>query len=355
MVCKRSNQPRGFGFVTLVNPADVDTVCSMTHTVDGRAVDVKPAVARDKAPAPRGQETRKIFVGGLAAETTGDDLKEHFSKFGPVKDALVMVDRITNRSRGFGFITFGHDADMNAVVEVQEHELHGKFIDVKRALPRSQRHSVQTMGMNGGVPGSQVQYPGSRGQRHIYDGMTMVPDYSAYYSSYSLPLPVHIDSSAMRSHPMMRGMQMHTQGGTYRPVQYLSPQGMTLHDPRYSSMAMPSHSQGPLPVQYDSQRAMNMAIYDQYNSRSGRFNPMYIASQQAPPSSQSHGSPHYYMQPTPQPTGARHYPVQTPTMTPTLSQGKGSTTTFAATSSAVGSSIMAVGAGTYGSLAAPGY
>lgn len=48
----------------------------------------------------------KIFVGGLSTETTEEEFKDYFSRFGPIKDAVVMFDRNTNRSRGFGFITF---------------------------------------------------------------------------------------------------------------------------------------------------------------------------------------------------------------------------------------------------------
>ena len=60
-------------------------------------------------------EFRKIFVGGLAPEVTEKDLLEYFSKFGPVKDSVVMIDRKTSRSRGFGFVTFDSDDALNTV------------------------------------------------------------------------------------------------------------------------------------------------------------------------------------------------------------------------------------------------
>ena len=44
-------------------------------------------------------EARKVFVGGLAAEVTEKDFHDYFAQFGVVKDAVVMVDRATNRSR----------------------------------------------------------------------------------------------------------------------------------------------------------------------------------------------------------------------------------------------------------------
>lgn len=60
--------------------------------------------ASHRAPAP--PESKKIFVGGLATSVTEDAFRDYFQKFGNVTDAVVMMDRNTQRSRGFGFITF---------------------------------------------------------------------------------------------------------------------------------------------------------------------------------------------------------------------------------------------------------
>lgn len=50
--------------------------------------------------------TRKLFVGGLADKTTEESLKEAFEEFGNVDKIDIMMDRVTNRHRGFGFVTF---------------------------------------------------------------------------------------------------------------------------------------------------------------------------------------------------------------------------------------------------------
>jgi RNA recognition motif-containing protein len=49
----------------------------------------------------------KLFVGGLRWETTTEKLREHFSQFGEITEAVVIMDRQTSRSKGYGFVTFG--------------------------------------------------------------------------------------------------------------------------------------------------------------------------------------------------------------------------------------------------------
>ncbi|KAJ1410764.1 hypothetical protein B484DRAFT_336254 [Ochromonadaceae sp. CCMP2298] len=124
MIDKRSGKPRGFGFIKMKDPAAADIVMSNEHTIDGRLVDVKRALPRDKAPGPT-RYAAKIFVGGLAAEVSDRQFEDYFAKFGTVKDAVVMVDRNTGSSRGFGFITFEKEQAVEMVLK-QQHELAGK-------------------------------------------------------------------------------------------------------------------------------------------------------------------------------------------------------------------------------------
>jgi RNA-binding protein Musashi len=49
--------------------------------------------------------TKKIFLGGLCANTVVEDVKQYFEQFGKVKDAMLMFAKTTNRHRGFGFVT----------------------------------------------------------------------------------------------------------------------------------------------------------------------------------------------------------------------------------------------------------
>lgn len=55
---------------------------------------------------PTFSDSKKIFVGGLAPTVTEQDFRRYFQEFGRTTDAVVMMDRDTQRSRGFGFVTF---------------------------------------------------------------------------------------------------------------------------------------------------------------------------------------------------------------------------------------------------------
>lgn len=84
----------------------------------------------------------KIFVGGLDPNTTEDDLTEYFSKFGKVVERLIKVDIKTKRSRGFAFIGFKLPESVDRVLEIEDHILHGKKIDCKRAMTKEDAYSL---------------------------------------------------------------------------------------------------------------------------------------------------------------------------------------------------------------------
>ncbi|CVK95601.1 glycine-rich RNA-binding protein [Fusarium sp. NRRL 25303] len=76
----------------------------------------------------------KLFVGGLAWATTSDSLRAKFSEFGEVTDAIVMTDRETGRSRGFGFVTFSAQEEASAAINaMNEQEFEGRQIRVSEA------------------------------------------------------------------------------------------------------------------------------------------------------------------------------------------------------------------------------
>ncbi|KAK1300784.1 Glycine-rich RNA-binding protein 7 [Acorus calamus] len=80
----------------------------------------------------------RCFIGGLSWSTSDRGLKGAFEKFGHVVDAKVALDRISGRSRGFGFVTFDDKKAMEeAIEEMNGFDLDGRPINVEKAQPRS--------------------------------------------------------------------------------------------------------------------------------------------------------------------------------------------------------------------------
>jgi cold-inducible RNA-binding protein len=84
----------------------------------------------------------KIYVGNLPFSTTDSDLAEAFSAHGEVRDAVVIMDRETGRSRGFGFVEMSNDqAAREAIQAMDGAELSGRNLKVNEARPREDRRS----------------------------------------------------------------------------------------------------------------------------------------------------------------------------------------------------------------------
>jgi cold-inducible RNA-binding protein len=84
--------------------------------------------------------SKKLFVGSLSWDTNDESLRNAFSQYGEISEAVVISDRDTGRSRGFGFVTFeDDDAADKAVAALNGTELDGRTIrvDVAQAKERS--------------------------------------------------------------------------------------------------------------------------------------------------------------------------------------------------------------------------
>jgi len=80
---------------------------------------------------------KKLFVGNLPWSISDDRLKELFSKYSSVVSTVVILDKQTNRSRGFGFVEFSDDTEAEkAVSEMNQAEADGRQIVVNEARPR---------------------------------------------------------------------------------------------------------------------------------------------------------------------------------------------------------------------------
>ena len=81
----------------------------------------------------------KLYVGNLAWAVDSAKLKEAFTSFGTVSDAVVITDKYSGRSKGFGFVTIDEEeGGAKAVAEMNGKELEGREIKVSEAQPREE-------------------------------------------------------------------------------------------------------------------------------------------------------------------------------------------------------------------------
>ncbi len=104
----------------------------------------------------------KLYVGNLAYSVRDDELQQAFGQFGTVTSAKVMMDRETGRSKGFGFVEMGSDAEAQAAINgLNGQALEGRAIVVNEARPREERPGGY--GGRGGGGGGGGGYGGGGG------------------------------------------------------------------------------------------------------------------------------------------------------------------------------------------------
>ncbi|KAF4789886.1 Cold-inducible RNA-binding protein [Turdus rufiventris] len=134
---------------------------------------VLPGSGRDAAPLPlalsltepqvrMASDEGKLFVGGLSFDTNEQSLEQVFSKYGQISEVVVVKDRETQRSRGFGFVTFENiDDAKDAMMAMNGKSVDGRQIRVDQAGKSSENRS---RGYRGGSSGGRGFFRGGRGR-----------------------------------------------------------------------------------------------------------------------------------------------------------------------------------------------
>ncbi|KAJ7966490.1 RNA-binding protein 1 [Quillaja saponaria] len=194
---RTTNVPRGFGFVWFSESSSVDKALQDdNHVILGRTVEVKKATPRTKSERQHQNQqqsreasknsistnrtdqvsTKKVFVGGLSASLSEEEFKKYFARFGTITDVVVIQDSQTGRPRGFGFITFDSEDSVDNVMMNSFHELNGRYVEVKRAVPKEGNNCD-------GGGGNKMRSKNGRGfSKNVRPGSEMLPGF--------VPLPV---------------------------------------------------------------------------------------------------------------------------------------------------------------------
>jgi RNA recognition motif-containing protein len=86
---------------------------------------------------------KNIYVGNLSSNTSEENLRGEFARYGQVTSLKIIQDGMTHQSRGFGFVEMADDkAALDAIAGLNGSSLHGRTLTVNEARPKSERHDT---------------------------------------------------------------------------------------------------------------------------------------------------------------------------------------------------------------------
>lgn len=152
-ICDNSNPQQGSSSST-VPKSSSDHVVRTKTSPSSPGTSMGYSKARFRIPSTK-RDHRKLFVGGLSSEVTNQYFKSFFAEYGSILDSIVMIDRETKCSRGFGFVTFEDPIVANKVLESNMKAdskskvyIAGKWCEVKPSEPKRHRSSAYSSSGN---------------------------------------------------------------------------------------------------------------------------------------------------------------------------------------------------------------
>ncbi len=105
--------------------------------------------------------TNKLYVGGIPYRTTEDEMRTAFEEAGTVTSVSIIMDRMTGRSRGFGFVEMADEAQAQAAIDRWDgKEFDGRMLSVSFARPQGDRPQGGDRGGRGGFGGGRGGFGG---------------------------------------------------------------------------------------------------------------------------------------------------------------------------------------------------
>ncbi|WJX57550.1 hypothetical protein P8452_43099 [Trifolium repens] len=179
----------------------------------------------------------KVFVGGLAWETPTDEMRTYFEQFGDILEAVIITDKNTGKSKGYGFVTFRDPesarracADPNPVIDGRRANCNIASLGRPRPSPPRGRGTYQGGGMGTGAPGGAAYsgVPAAGGPPQLAGGAGTPVMYQPYgYPTYTPEYGYH---QATMYNPQMQQAQYYQQ--------LYGPSSSTMASPYYYGYSM---------------------------------------------------------------------------------------------------------------------
>jgi RNA recognition motif-containing protein len=144
---KKTQESKGFAFVTLADAASIPQVLAQTHVIEGRKVDVQLASRKsEKKDWKDEQKKKRVFVSNLPGQISNDELAKFFAKYGSVRNAYIIKDFMTDHSKNYGYIEFQEVGVVHTVLKDQV-TINGHKVT---CLPYVGRHEPKSTNVRGG-------------------------------------------------------------------------------------------------------------------------------------------------------------------------------------------------------------
>jgi len=214
IVMMKDGKSRGFGFVTYESPESIPLVLAEEQIIDDRTIDVKQAVPQGGGAQAYGvmpgrmpygaiaqpafipfggpvpttpsravvgpQACDKVFIGGLPQTTADETVRDYFAQYGNIIDCVVMKDKESGRSRGFGFVQYDNTDSVEAVIrDYAKHTIDGKWIEAKKAVPQNKGAGKGAAGGGAYVTAASA----GKGAQQYFDPAAYAAAYGGAYSA----------------------------------------------------------------------------------------------------------------------------------------------------------------------------
>jgi RNA recognition motif-containing protein len=150
-----SGKSRGFGFVAFAEVGGMEKALKMNHVIDDMPVECRIPAPKASSSTPEVSAAWECFVGGLPKSVDATALQNYFRRYGEVLSGRIMIDAVSQQSRGFGFVEFASKENISTVLGAT-HTIEGSVVSTKIAEQKKPKQGSPVATSNavflGGLP-----------------------------------------------------------------------------------------------------------------------------------------------------------------------------------------------------------